>query len=155
MRSRMIHRGVEYILDPSLTHFAADGLGLPPGTEHRVQHDGATIWCAAYGPPSGQPVILLHGGLGHSGNFANQIPALTAAGYRAIVVDSRGHGRSSRDARAYSYELMAGDVVAVMDALGLRRPALVGWSDGACIAMTLAKANPERVGGWLFFILFI
>jgi pimeloyl-ACP methyl ester carboxylesterase len=138
--------------DPSLIHFAAHGLALPPGgTEHGVAHHGASIWCASYGPPSGRPVILLHGGLGHSGNFANQVPALTEAGYRAIVIDSRGHGRSTRDARAYSYEVMAGDVVAVMDALGLARAALVGWSDGACIALTLAKANPERVAGVFFF----
>ena len=46
---------------------------------------------------------------------------------------------------------MAGDVVAVMDALGLARAALVGWSDGACIALTLAKAHPERVAGVFFF----
>src|SRR5690349_7624418 len=139
--------------DPSLTHFAADGLALPPGaTEHRVQHDGASIWCASFGPPSGRAVILLHGGLGHSGNFANQIPALTAAGYRAIVIDSRGHGRSTRDARPYSYALMACDVVAVMDALGVTQAALIGWSDGACIAMTLAKAHPERVAGVFFFV---
>src|SRR4051812_33496964 len=98
-------------LDPGLIHFAAHGLALPPGgTEHRVEHDGASIWCASYGLPSGRPVILLHGGLGHSGNFANQVPAIAAAGYRAVVIDSRGHGRSTRDARAYSYELMAGDV---------------------------------------------
>jgi pimeloyl-ACP methyl ester carboxylesterase len=46
---------------------------------------------------------------------------------------------------------MAGDVVAVLDALGLARAALVGWSDGACIALTLAKAHPERVAGVFFF----
>jgi pimeloyl-ACP methyl ester carboxylesterase len=138
--------------DPSLIHFAADGLALPPGgAEQRVAHDGASIWCAAYGPPNGQPVILLHGGLGHSGNMANQVSALTAAGYRAIVIDSRGHGRSTRDARAYSYELMAEDVVAVMDALSLARAALVGWSDGAAIALVLAKAHAERFAGVFFF----
>lgn len=140
------------LLDSDLAHFAAHGLALPPGgAEHRVRHDGASIWSASYGPPLGRPVILLHGGLGHSGNFANQIPALTEAGYRAIVIDSRGHGRSTRDARPYSYELMAGDVVAVMDALGLSRAALVGWSDGACTALTLAKAHPERFAGVFFF----
>jgi pimeloyl-ACP methyl ester carboxylesterase len=138
--------------DPILTNFAADGLALPPGAEEqRVQHDGASIWCASYGPPTGRAVILLHGGFGHGGNFANQVPALTEAGYRAVVIDSRGHGRSTRDDRPYSYELMAGDVVAVMDALGLGRAALIGWSDGACIAMTLAKAQPERVAGVFFF----
>ena len=138
--------------DPSLTHFAAHGLALPSGgAERRVQHDGASIWSASYGPARGQPVILLHGGLGHSGNLANQIPALTAAGFRAIVIDSRGHGRSTRDDRPYGYERMAGDVVAVMDALGIARAALIGWSDGACIALTLARQHPERSAGVFFF----
>jgi non-heme chloroperoxidase len=140
------------IEDSDLTNFATHGLALPSGdTERRVQHDGASIWCASYGPASARAVIFLHGGFGHSGNFANQIPALTEAGFRAIVIDSRGHGRSTRDARAYSYELMAGDVVAVMDALGFNRAALIGWSDGASIAMTLAKAHAERVAGVFFF----
>ncbi len=82
-----------------------------------LEHDGARIWYATYG--SGYPVILLHGGLGNSGNWGYQVPALTQSGYRAIVIDSRGHGRSTRDARPYSYDLMAGDVLAVMDALHL------------------------------------
>jgi pimeloyl-ACP methyl ester carboxylesterase len=76
-------------------------------------------------------VILLHGGLANSEYWGDQVPALTDAGYRAIMIDSRGHGRGSRDARAFTYELMASDVVAVMDALKVRRAAIVGWSDGA------------------------
>ena len=84
-----------------------------------------------------------------SGNWGNQVPALLAAGYRAIVIDSRGHGRSTRR-RTYSYERMASDVLAVLDAL--RRPcALVGWSDGACIALVLADRAPERAAGVFFF----
>jgi pimeloyl-ACP methyl ester carboxylesterase len=54
-------------------------------------------------------VILLHGGLGHSGNWGYQLPALLAGGYRAVLIDSRGHGRSTRDGRPFSYELMASD----------------------------------------------
>jgi pimeloyl-ACP methyl ester carboxylesterase len=137
-------------MDTDLTHFAAHGLTLPPdGTTGHTEHNAARIWHASYG--AGKPVILLHGGLGHSGNFANQIPALTDAGTRAIAIDSRGHGRSTRDARPYSYELMASDVVAVMDALGVDRAALIGWSDGACVAMELARRVPERVAGVFFF----
>src|SRR5712691_1539664 len=82
---------------------------------------------------SGAPVILLHGGLGHSGNWGYQVPALVGAGYGTVVVDSRGHGRSTRDSRPYTYELMASDVLAVMDALHIENAAVVGWSDGACI----------------------
>jgi pimeloyl-ACP methyl ester carboxylesterase len=93
----------------------------------------------------------LHGGLGHSGNWGYQVPALVRSGYRAVVIDSRGHGRSTRDARPYSYELMASDVLAVMEALNLEKGCLVGWSDGACIALTLAAKAPARVSGVFFF----
>jgi non-heme chloroperoxidase len=136
--------------DDDLKHFAAHGLALPPGgTEGWVAHDGARIWHASYG--AGHPVILLHGGLGHSGNWAKQIPALIAAGYRAIVIDSRGHGRSTRDARPFSYERMARDTGAVMDVLDLHRAALVGWSDGACTSLVLASRIPTRIAGVFFF----
>jgi len=71
--------------------------------------------------------------------------------YRAVLIDSRGHGRSTRDERPYTYELMASDVLAVMDALQLARAAFVGWSDGACIALMLADRSPARVAGVFFF----
>ncbi len=131
--------------------FEAEGARPLPddGVEGHVVHDGARIWHASYG--SGPAVILLHGGLGNSGNWGYQVPMLTAAGYRAVVVDSRGHGRSTRDDRPYTYELMASDVFAVMDALRLEEAALIGWSDGACIAMIMAKQAPERVRGVFFF----
>ncbi|WP_163602857.1 alpha/beta fold hydrolase, partial [Klebsiella pneumoniae] len=66
---------------------------------------------------TGRPVILLHGGLGHSGNWGYQVPALMTAGYRPIVIDSRGHGRSTRDAQPYAYARMASDVRTVMNML--------------------------------------
>jgi pimeloyl-ACP methyl ester carboxylesterase len=96
-------------------------------------------------------VILLHGGLGHSGNWGYQVPALVGSGYRAIVMDSRGHGRSTRDARPFTYELMASDVSAVMDTLRIEKAGLVGWSDGACTALILASKAPARVAGVFFF----
>ena len=136
--------------DDELVTFEADGAVLPPGGEEgAVEHDGARIWYAVYG--QGAPVILLHGGLGHSGNFAYQVPALIEAGYRVVVIDSRGHGHSTRDGQAYSYELMGRDVLAVMDELDIETAPIVGWSDGACIGLVLAKERPERIGGVLFF----
>ena len=67
------------------------------------------------------------------------------------MIDSRGHGRSTRDARPFTYELMASDVSAVMDALHFEKVGLVGWSDGACTALTLASRAPTRVAGVFFF----
>jgi pimeloyl-ACP methyl ester carboxylesterase len=117
---------------------------LPTATSSgRVAHDGAEIWYAAYG--AGAPVILLHGGLASSEYWGNQVPALTAAGYRVILIDSRGHGRSSRDDRPYTYELMASDVVAVMESLKIGRAAVVGWSDGAIIGLVMALKHPDRL----------
>jgi pimeloyl-ACP methyl ester carboxylesterase len=107
-----------------------------------VGTNGARIYYATYG--KGPPVVLLHGGLANSNYWAGQIGPL-ARQHRVIVIDSRGHGRSSRDARPYSYELMAGDVLAVMDELGIRKSAIVGWSDGAIIGLVLAMQHPARV----------
>jgi pimeloyl-ACP methyl ester carboxylesterase len=123
---------------------------LPAATDAGyVAHDGARIWYASYG--TGSPVILLHGGLGHGGNWGYQVPALLARGRRVVLVDSRGHGRSTRDDRPFTYELMAGDVLAVMDALHLEKAAVIGWSDGACVALVLATQVPSRISGVFFF----
>ncbi len=116
--------------DDDLREFEAVGAApLPSTTESGyVEHEGARIWYAVYG--SGRPVILLHGGLGHNGNWGYQVPALVRSGYRVVLVDSRGHGRSTRDERPFSYELMASDVLAVMDVVGVDKAAVIGWSDG-------------------------
>ena len=137
--------------DPELIRFEASGAQPLPVTDDlgHIENDGARIWYRAYG--AGAPVILLHGGLGHGGNWGYQVPALIANGYRAVVIDSRGHGRSTRDGRPYSYELMASDVLAVMNALHFNRAAVVGWSDGACTALILAAKHPYRVAGVFFF----
>lgn len=144
----LVHTGDN---DDDLLRFEAEGPPpLPAATyEGYVDHDNARIWCAAYG--AGKPVILLHGGLGNSRNWGYQVPALVAKGFRAVVIDSRGHGRSTRDERPYSYELMAGDVLAVMDSLGIDSAALVGWSDGACTSLILSSMAPARVAGVLYF----
>lgn len=104
--------------------------------------NGVKIFHAEWG--TGDPVILLHGGLGSIEAFANQIPAI-AAGHKVIAIDSRGHGRSTRDATTYSYELMASDVLAVMDEMSIGKAAFVGWSDGGIISLELAINHPDRI----------
>ena len=137
--------------DDDLEKFEAVGAApLPVATEEGyVENERARIWYASYG--SGPPVILLHGGLGYSGNWGYQAPALVSSGYRVVLLDSRGHGRSTRDAQPFSYELMASDVLAVMDRLSLEKAAVVGWSDGACTALILGMKAPARVAGVFFF----
>jgi len=104
--------------------------------------NGIKIWYATFG--RGEPVILLHGGLANSNYWGLQVPAL-AEKYRVIVMDSRGHGRSSRDDKLYGYELMASDVLALMDFLKIPRVAVVGWSDGAILGLDIAIRHPERL----------
>ena len=104
--------------------------------------NGIKIWYATFG--RGEPVILLHGGLANSNYWGRQVPAL-AGKYRVIVMDSRGHGRSSRDEKPYGYELMASDVLALMDFLKIPKAAVVGWSDGAILGLDIAIRHPERL----------
>jgi pimeloyl-ACP methyl ester carboxylesterase len=136
--------------DDRLEHFAAHGAELPPGgSVGMVENAGAHIWHASYG--SGPPIVLLHGGMGNAGNFAHQLPALLAGGWRPVLIDTRGHGRSTRDLRPFGYRLLGSDVLAVMDALGIARAPIIGWSDGACTGLVLAHDHPGRVAGVFFF----
>ena len=104
--------------------------------------NGIKIWYAEFG--AGAPVILLHGGLANANYWGKLVPAL-APHYRVIVMDSRGHGRSSRDDKPYGYDLMASDVLALMDYLKIDKAALIGWSDGAIIGLDIAMHHPERL----------
>jgi pimeloyl-ACP methyl ester carboxylesterase len=104
--------------------------------------NGIKIWYAEFG--KGEPVILLHGGLANSNYWGLQVPALEKH-YRVIVMDSRGHGRSTRNDQPYGYDLMASDVVALMDYLKIKRAAIVGWSDGAILGLDIAIHHPERL----------
>lgn len=104
--------------------------------------NGIQIWYAEFG--QGEPVILLHGGLANANYWGNQVPAL-AKSYRVIVMDSRGHGRSTRDNRPFGYDLMASDVLALMDYLQIGKAAIIGWSDGAILGLDIAIHHPERI----------
>jgi len=104
--------------------------------------NGVKIWYAVFG--HGTPVILVHGGFANSNYWRLQIPVL-ARHYQVIVLDSRGHGRSTRDAMPIGYDLMASDTLALMDSLHVGRAALVGWSDGAIIGLDIAIHHPQRL----------
>jgi pimeloyl-ACP methyl ester carboxylesterase len=104
--------------------------------------NGVKLWYATFG--RGEPVVMIHGGLANSNYWAHQVRALQNR-YRVIVLDSRGHGRSSRDAQPYGYDVMASDVIALMDYLKVGKAAIIGWSDGAIIGLDIAMKNPDRV----------
>jgi pimeloyl-ACP methyl ester carboxylesterase len=122
---------------------------MPTATDHgTVDVGGAQIYYAIYG--TGAPVILLHGGLGNSDHWSNQVPAL-AEKFEVIAIDSRGQGRSTRTRARPTYGTMADDVIAVMDQLKLEKASLVGWSDGGEIALKIAIQHPERVAKLFVF----
>jgi pimeloyl-ACP methyl ester carboxylesterase len=104
--------------------------------------NGIRIWYATFG--NGDPVLLLHGGLANSNYWGELVRAL-APTYRVIVMDSRGHGRSTRDAKPFGYDLMASDVIGLLDYLKIKQVALIGWSDGAIIGLDIAMHHPERL----------
>ena len=123
-------------------------LPLPPvmptaTTTGSIKVDGADLYYARYG--KGDPVVLLHGGLGNSDHWANQIQPLLDAQHEVIVTDARGEGRSTHTAKPPSYDQMATDTLAVLDAIKIDKASLVGWSDGGEVALKIAITHPERV----------
>ncbi len=105
--------------------------------------NGIQIYYSIHG--TGDPVVMLHGGLGSGNWWGNQVPALMAHGKCVILIDSRGNGRSTRSDDAYSYELMLADTLGVLDYLDIARASFVGWSDGAIIGLLAAAHHGERV----------
>jgi pimeloyl-ACP methyl ester carboxylesterase len=134
---------------PAAARAEPQWLTLPPtptlpqdGKTGLAPVNGIKLWYGEFG--HGAPVILLHGGLANANYWGLLVRAL-APHYHVIVMDSRGHGRSSRDARPYGYDLMADDVVGLMDYLKIDQAALVGWSDGAIIGLDIALRHPSRL----------
>lgn len=104
--------------------------------------NGMSLYYAEHG--EGEPVIVLHGGLGGSEMFAPALPEL-AARRRAITVDLQGHGRTPDVDRPIRLETCADDVAALIRHLGLERVDVVGYSFGAGVGLRLAIQHPELV----------
>ena len=96
----------------------------------------------------GLPVVLVHGLPSSLQDWGDVPEKLAGMGHRVIVYDRVGYGSSSRDAAAsgeYTYASSARDLLALLDALGIERAALAGWSYGGAVVQTFAVAHPERV----------
>jgi len=95
----------------------------------------------------GPPVVLVHGGLGNRAMWRPQVGALTAAGYRCLAYDLRGHGetRGGEDVLAFSPALLRDDLFRFADALELDSFALIGLSVGGMVAQEAAIAAPDRL----------
>jgi pimeloyl-ACP methyl ester carboxylesterase len=116
---------------------------IPSERSGEASANGISIHYVVYG--RGSAVILLHGGLANTDYWGDQIQALEPH-HTVIAMDSRGHGRSTRDLRPYGYDLMADDVIALMDVLKVPTADIVGWSDGGILGLDLAMRHPDRVG---------
>ena len=93
---------------------------------------------------TGQPLILLHGGVGAIEMFGEVLPLL-AQGRQVIAVDLQAHGRTADIDRPLSFELMADDIAALVWHLGLERADVMGYSLGGGVALQTAIRHPEVV----------
>lgn len=105
--------------------------------------DGETLAYLTLGDPNGQPVVLIHGYTDNARDWVPLIPYLSKH-FHLIVVDLRGHGRSSKPDCCYTLPDFAYDIVLLLDSLGVRKADIVGHSLGSLIAQTFAETWPER-----------
>jgi pimeloyl-ACP methyl ester carboxylesterase len=112
------------------------------GTGQYAEVNGINLYYETHG--SGRPLILLHGGLGSGEMFGPVIPAL-AERHQVIAVDLQGHGRTADVDRPLDLGSMAADIAALIEHLGLDRPAVVGYSLGGGVALRTAADHPGLV----------
>ncbi|MEM6825733.1 MAG: alpha/beta fold hydrolase [Pseudomonadota bacterium] len=115
-----------------------------PSASGLADINGIQMYFATYGAAEGTPILLIHGGLAHADIWSAQISDLMTD-HAVIVADTRGHGRSTNDGSAYTYELLAEDYVGLLDHLDVEKVHLVGWSDGANIGYEISKSAPDRL----------
>jgi pimeloyl-ACP methyl ester carboxylesterase len=113
------------------------------GTGAYAEVNGINLYYETHG--TGQPMILLHGGLGSGEMFGPILPTL-AERHQVIAVDLQGHGRTADIDRPIDIRLMADDIAALIDHLGLEKPDIVGYSLGGGVAFFTAVKYPDKVG---------
>ena len=118
---------------------------MPDGRRHRV--NGLELYAVEAGPEAGPLVILLHGFPEFSYGWRHQIAQLADAGFRVVVPDQRGYGRSDKPEGidAYRIPVLAADVIGLAESCGHDRFHLVGHDWGGIVAWWLAARHPERV----------
>lgn len=105
---------------------------------------GVRLRYAEQGDPRGKPIILLHGYSDSWFSYSRVLPLLDRK-YHVYIPDQRGHGDSDRPASGYTFPDFANDVIAFMDAKGLKSAVIVGHSMGSFVAQHVAARAPDRV----------
>jgi pimeloyl-ACP methyl ester carboxylesterase len=103
---------------------------------------GFKMYCEVYG--EGKPLLMIHGNGGSIAAFSKNIPYFSKK-YKVIVVDSRAHGKSTDGRDSLSFEMMADDFAALLDAMHIDKSYVIGWSDGGINALLLAMRHPDKV----------
>ena len=120
--------------------------GIPYGNNTAVGNyytiRGFKMYAEVYG--QGQPLLIIHGNGGSINNFIYQIPYF-AKKYKVIVADSRAQGKSADPGDSLTYEMMADDYAALLDAMKIDSAYVIGWSDGGINGLLLAIRHPEKV----------
>jgi pimeloyl-ACP methyl ester carboxylesterase len=107
-----------------------------------LQAGGLKTWYDSWG--SGSPLVLLHGGFVTNATWEPLVPQLTNS-FNVVAPERRGHGHTPDVEGPITYDLMARDTIAFLDAV-VRQPAdLVGWSDGGNVGMIVAAQRPDLV----------
>ena len=103
---------------------------------------GFKMYAEVYG--KGQPVLIIHGNGGSINNFIYQIPYFSKK-YKVIIADSRAQGKSEDKGDSLTYEMMADDYSALLDAMKIDSAYVIGWSDGGINGLLLSIRHPEKV----------
>jgi len=106
---------------------------------------GMNIHYLLEGPESGETVMLSHSLASNLEMWDSQVPALVDAGFRVLRYDTRGHGGSDIPSGPYTMEMLAGDVLGLLDSLGIETVHFCGLSMGGMIGQILGARSPERL----------
>jgi pimeloyl-ACP methyl ester carboxylesterase len=114
-----------------------------------IKTNGIDMAVYEAGPKDGLPIVMCHGFPELAYSWRHQIPALAAAGFRAIAPDQRGYGRTSRPENVRDYDMahLTGDLAGMLDALGLKKAIFCGHDWGGLVVWQMPLFHPDLVAG--------